>query len=542
LSAASLLFTLTALQYSMRHGRLGLPSMFDDVVYLLDAGQRLEEFYNDGIGALLKGLAVRPLRSPYSTFEAFFSFMVFGLHDWAPYAGNAVLIMGFLLLADRLTAGLKSWHKACLIAILMSFPMFARAAMTCRPDFAAALLTTAGVFAVAGTRRSKESFIRAAMRRKVAAGAIFGLAFLAKPSVFPSTLAIMFACIGAAAVCHLVRHPVRTGDVRRYWSTVRATLPCLATAFLVALPYFAVQGTRTCRYIYDNTLGDSAGVWVFHGSVWQNVAYYVLGPGADGMLHGQLLVLEISIAAAALFYLAGGRWRHLTGSVPVAAALAAAYAACTVNRMKNDFLGATFQALLVFSVVAVLRNVLVSQHVRRQLPWGQAVLLLVTLCAILGFRWPDRIGSPGAAANRAQITVTEQLFDACRSHAGRAAGSVAPTRVFLTFTGRINAALLNYMALKQDVPVLFYDHSVDRHLDRYIAELGSPDIVVAADLETGPGLSSDEVGFVAQYVPNAGLRARLLSAIRACSSYALVATVQYPSNPWRFYIFVRRLN
>jgi hypothetical protein len=112
LALLSVAVTVVALRVSMRHGRLALPLTFDDIVYFLDAGQRLQDWHDHGIGKVLHGLATRPLHSPYSTFEALFSFMIFGMRDWAPYLGNAALVAGFFFLADRLTSRLRLWHKA----------------------------------------------------------------------------------------------------------------------------------------------------------------------------------------------------------------------------------------------------------------------------------------------------------------------------------------------------------------------------------------------------------------------------------------------
>ena len=467
--------------------------------------------------------------------------MAFGVHDWAPYAGNSVLITGFFLLADRLTVGLRSWHKACLCVLLMSFPLLARAATTCRPDFAAALLTSAGVFAVAGTRASRWDFIRTSLGRRIAVGAWFGAAVLAKPSVFPSTLAIMCACTGAAAVSHLMTERSRgSANDRSFRRIAKALSPCFATAFLATIPYFALQGRQTLQYIFDNTIGVNAAVWAYPGNMGQVLTFYLIGPGADGMLSGHRLVLVIAATAATLFYARRRRFRYFAAIFPVAAALAVAYAVCTANRMKNEFLGLTFQVCLVFSVVAAIRNLILSQLARRQLPWAEALLLIITLSGVLGFKWPDRVGTLDAAGIRPQTEVAERLFDISRSQVESTGNSIAAPRVFVTFTGRISAYLFNYMALKQHISIQFYDLSVGGDINRYFAALDSADMVITCDPDMGRELSREEVGLVSNYVPNAAFREALLSAIRARSSYTLLAQVPYPSSRYCFYVYKRR--
>jgi hypothetical protein len=94
--SAGILFTAFALQWSFQNGRLTRDPSFDDVVYFVDGMERMQTLYDHGFGGLLRGLFRNPPHSPWSTGLALFSFLVLGVHDWAPYLVNGILVVLFL--------------------------------------------------------------------------------------------------------------------------------------------------------------------------------------------------------------------------------------------------------------------------------------------------------------------------------------------------------------------------------------------------------------------------------------------------------------
>src|SRR5687768_5437288 len=93
-AALAVLFTLVILRYSFRHGRLLLFPTFDDVGYFSEGVERLQILYDEGFRGLLGNYRHVAPHSPYSVYLAMLAFMVFGIHDWAPYAANALLLFG----------------------------------------------------------------------------------------------------------------------------------------------------------------------------------------------------------------------------------------------------------------------------------------------------------------------------------------------------------------------------------------------------------------------------------------------------------------
>ena len=105
---AGAIFTAFALQWSFHNGRLTRDPGFDDVKYLVDGLERAQVLYAHGFEGLVRGLWKNPPHSPWSTGLAFLSFLFLGVHDWAPYLANGILVVLFLglsLAAARATPG-----------------------------------------------------------------------------------------------------------------------------------------------------------------------------------------------------------------------------------------------------------------------------------------------------------------------------------------------------------------------------------------------------------------------------------------------------
>lgn len=186
-------FTLTVIQASIRRGKLSLPLIYDDIFYIAKAAAWFETFTRDGVLALVKQLVAAPPHSPHSEALGFMSFAVFGLHQWAPYAGNALVVFLLLFVANRLLAGVARWQRALCLLFLLTVPLAAMAVHEFKPDAAAAVWTAAGT--LAALRKPLSS----SPRRQWLVGAAFGIAFLTKPSVFAVTGILFGGTLGLSA-------------------------------------------------------------------------------------------------------------------------------------------------------------------------------------------------------------------------------------------------------------------------------------------------------------------------------------------------------
>ena len=99
ISILSAAYTANVIQWSLRFGRLAMDPVFDDVGYLTDGLQRLNILDQAGFHAFCRSFVQAPPHSPWSTLLATSAFSVFGVHDWAPYLLNGLLVFIFLCLA-----------------------------------------------------------------------------------------------------------------------------------------------------------------------------------------------------------------------------------------------------------------------------------------------------------------------------------------------------------------------------------------------------------------------------------------------------------
>jgi hypothetical protein len=133
------LFTANVIQWSFRHGRLAMDPVADDVTYLIDGFQRINILNTAGFRAFCNSFVQSPPHSPWSTLLASIAFAFFGVHDWAPYALNGLLVFLLLLVAWELVDLRNSFSRVALIlTVLLLQPAF-QAVLEFRPDFAVAL-------------------------------------------------------------------------------------------------------------------------------------------------------------------------------------------------------------------------------------------------------------------------------------------------------------------------------------------------------------------------------------------------------------------
>ena len=183
LSAA---FTLAVIQYSHQHGRLILHPSYDDVGYFADGLGRLQVLYREGPAGLFAEHVRNPPHSPFATYLALLSFALFGARDWAPYAGNAVIVFTLLAFVDYLLRAQSVGVRSAVAVFTLTVPFAGEAIAEFRPDIACGLLTAIAVVLLLERPSASTSL----MRRRLAGGCL-GLALLVKPAIFPLTLVLL---------------------------------------------------------------------------------------------------------------------------------------------------------------------------------------------------------------------------------------------------------------------------------------------------------------------------------------------------------------
>jgi hypothetical protein len=513
----ALVFSLTQIQYSFQHGRLAMPPVFDDVVYFDDALGRVDVLYNQGWCALFADAITAPPHSPYSTLVAMSGFMIFGMHDWAPYLMNTLLLAAYLWIALDLMSGTRLWERSVILLFVLSIPLAGNMVIQGRPDLAWGL---AAAMAVLTPLRSP--LVGSSWRHQLVVGGWCAAALLAKPTTFPLTLLSTFMAWTLASWCDWTAYR----QVHFFRPLARAWAVCSVTVLALAVPYYLVN----CRHILQYTFYVVAGngrltaelppSWLFR------MDYFLHGDGGRQILHHHLYILAAVIAAGAIVVTirarAGpeDRQRFLRAACLGLITLVT-YLVPTMVGIKNPFFAMQFHVLLVLGGVWVMRMFLVHG---REWGIGWSRFLPLTLgTAAGGVFWPlipvGPEGSTAAAYNRVIAGVTSAVLDHAPPH----------SRVFLTGSGWLNAQQLTYLGWKHDNPLDASDRSYSSDLADEVHGFDESDFVVAAD---------SRVGEFYNFLPAAAVQDQSLASIRQRGDFQLVATVPSETGG-KFYVFQR---
>jgi hypothetical protein len=464
-------FTLLVVQYSLRRGKLLVPPTFDDISYLKDGLSRLDAFHKGGFQALLEQFPKQPAHSPLSALLAISGFALFGVHDWAPYAANGVIILTLLVFADYLTRGMSLGAKVAAMLFTLTAPIASQCIYEFRPDMGAGLLTT-----IALVLLLEDSFIASTPRRRLAVGLIVAVALWAKPSVFPVTLALTLITLTVVTLrdLYLQRGIEARPGFRAY---ARAWLQVLVPAIVLPVPYFLVNGRGIVNYLKANVFGSNQHIWKFHAGWDSHLLYFASGWGGQVMLGRHLEIMAgVLLVGGAVALLRRDKARVVM-LVAFATVLAATYLGPTTNPIKTQFLATPFAFLLISGSLLTFRYVAALPVERR----FASLRLLLPMALCLGLWWartPAWWGAPSGPAAAARYQCVNDVHHGLTSHAppGR-------SRVLIGVIGPlINGDLLSYLDMKDgEVHFEFFGDSTNPELSRYTALLKSADFVVLGD-------------------------------------------------------------
>ena len=478
LGAIAAVFTLVVIQYSFAQGRLSLSITYDDVTYFLDGARRLDAFTTEGFPGLARQYLDSPPHSPLSSGMAFLAFLCFGLRDWAPYALNGILLLGMLLFFHRCLTPFATWIRMACLGFLLTVPLSAMMVHEFRPDLGAALLTAMGAVRIIMPRERD-----AERRNLLVAGIWFGLAAVAKPSVFPHTLGVLGATMIVDALHRRFASP---GDTS--WASLARRCLVLGTvALAVALPHFAADWEHIAEYIGRNVFGEHAGLWRPARGAGQQSLYFLTGDGGDMMLGGHLFLLGaiIVIGAAALGRSPPGGERR-GGLCRLALVALCSYLFVSANPTKNPFFGATFQILGTLVAVMMLAGLLEAPPGR---PCGAAQrwcggAFLVGAGALWFPLYPSASAAlPPPAERKALDQVCREIVFAIEQERGE-----GPATVFVVTTGLVSAPTLQWIAARRNLPLACADLHRSPQFDAYRKRMENSRFTVAPDANA-PGIA-----------------------------------------------------
>jgi len=538
----ALLLTTLIIHYSLRHGRLSIHPSFDDIGYMASAMTRLEVFYGDPqhpYRPLIDFIADyyhNPPHSPYSELLGVAAFAIFGPHDWAPYAANALLAFFFFFFADRLLSGVRLWQRLFCLLVLACVPFTGMAVHEFRPDPAVSLVTAFGIM-LALTR----PFIASTKGHKAAIGALFGLAMLIKPPVFPATIVYFCSTLALVTVCDLVI--TRSRDIGKI---IQSWILCGLPFLLIPLPHYYVNGRNIVNYINEILYGHYREAYQLRADRIVHLLYFFTGHGGSIMLglHLFLLLGILLIGAGAMIY---SRSREqMTRGVALFAMLLLSAAIPISNPTKSEFFALTFDILLAFTAIYALGQMVASEARRRPLlPLASMLLVFVTLWGGLWFRWPTRWGDFSTDWVRNRNDIGNGIYNSIFDHTVTPVDWHAPftailpsgdkvisnrPRAMFTAIGDLGPSLFQYMAMVDYRQATFFTAPDTLNVEDYLHAAEQADFVIAS--EKGSRL-------IADFLPNYPVQDDVLAAFRRHPTFREIGRFPFISSGKGFVLFQR---
>jgi hypothetical protein len=496
------LVTALVVNYSFSVGRLSQDLAYDDLVYFNDGLRRLDVLYARGLLGLLRDYRAMPPHSPYSSLLAMTSFAVFGIQEWAPYAGNALLLFLSLAAVSCLLRDVPAAARALGLVLLCTTPLVLRGIGDFRPDIASGLFTALGVVVAL-----RAKFSTCGWRRVAVVGLLFGLALWTKPATFPFTLGMVSVAVVLAGLGDAVLR-VEGARFGRWFLRAGA---CGLLAAAVALPHFAVGGRALVGYIRTVLFSPFSEDLRLAGGKPFPLDFHLTGMGGAHML-GVHLFLFTAALLLGLVVLAWRRQREpLLRLAAIAVAAIPAFVIPTRTGIFNPFFAATFHWLVILGGLEGLRALFHTVSPMRErgndppslrLRASLGFALLLAMIGLMGFL-PLR-GYPGARG-RPEVRAVRQATAAVLDEIRRRSPWPGPVSLYVTtqMGGTVNADILAWHARKEGLVLSLSCTALATDLEEYRRAMGRADFVLAcAPTRPGaaPGLGKYSSGRLAPQV------------------------------------------
>jgi hypothetical protein len=514
----TLLHTALILGWSLHHGRLALPVYFDDSHSIVDGARRLQILESEGIFSFFKDYETHPPHAPGHSLLAAGSFLLFGLHEWAPYLTNA-LFFALVLVALHLALGKTNWRLqvACML-LLASTPIAGISILEFRSEVNVAVLGALGILLFITWSRAHSQ------TSAVASSLCFAACLLIKPAVFPYTLGLMGLCV--IFHCRLL---FTRGEVSiTPFSWFGSILIFLCVALIPPLPHYLLDWGHITGYIGNIALSKES-VWLRHDDFLTGLLFHVTGYPGHIMLGWFLLPsLLLVLMALLLPLLRRKQWPTDLPLLPLIFFTAGAYLGVAVNPMNQNYFGMTFHWLLLITAANSLCGCM------RLLPdkmFQAASLGIGTLSLLLffGLKLPPSIDfyREKARGNPAIFTWLQHSPELVMAPIRVEHAHGGGTKVWITAYTMINARTLEWYSLKAREPYLYRDF-IESDWNAVPASMEWADYIIAPEAGT-PSLES--------IVPNAKMSADLIASIDKDSKFRLISRIPSPDGNGGFRIY-----
>ncbi len=541
--ALTAVFTLLQIQQSIAFGRLSAIQQYDDVVYHINGLARLEILRQGGMLALLDSFWNQIMWAPWGVLAATLGFTFFGPDPWSIYVINGLLVLAMLSIIDWLTPGATLRVKVMCWIVALCLPMMGHAITDFRPDFAAAFATAAAILAVLRINASPR-----ARKAAVIAGALAGIALLAKPTIFAAT--IVYIGIGGMAMTLREIYLCRKNPDSKWRDLFINIVITASTTALVASIHYYRFGHIYFNYFWENTFGDRAKHWDRQLTGFENIEYFLTGPGGILVFGRQLLPLLILAAAGTLSILLSRQSALKNYIIQLWIVSIGCLLIPATNATKNPYFALVFSVLLLIIAMMGLRHMLTSSPNTITKPRRAAQLLLATtiiIWSIAAFDFPrttpgaitptSRIGFKPAASDAMTLAIAQALIDArpIADEALKASGKRGQIHTYLTTSGYANKDTLAYLILREGHGRWNFSHgSFLANPEDHIQHIAKAHLIVAVE----PGVADEQGRPLIHRYPGDQEVAQTLQIIRADPGLQGVASIPSPAGPATI-IFVR---
>ena len=341
----SSVFVHWSITESFAHGRLASEPNYDDVGYLYRGARALQSVRE---GYVTQALASY-MHSPFSVLLAAASFAIWGAEDWAPYAGNVVVVVCYLLALCYFLRHLPVGIQMGLLLVFLSLPFATMAVVEFRPDIMWATLVGFATVYLSTTNRDFSS-----RREALGIGFAYGAAMMAKPSTFLMTTSV----IGLGGLLRTLRQAFK-GKLKVSHLLVWLIF-FLFAALLVAGLHYSLHYERIWRYFYENSFGKNKAIWIPTQTLSAHLSHYISSDYATASNLGRWRLPVLCFVGLSLLFCAlrvkEGEKRWVFASL--ATVLVAALLASSLFGMKSPFLGGAFYGTLIFASAYLLAEVL----------------------------------------------------------------------------------------------------------------------------------------------------------------------------------------
>lgn len=508
--------TVLTLRESLERGRLRTYPVVDNVIYMASGAKLLEAARAGGVRGAISAYVESPPHAPYSTLSAALGYAIFGPRDIGPHiAAGIVPLIGLLAVWWVLRSrGLRPWERVAILVVVACMPIWANSVEYLKPDLCCGLLAALGSVMLLARPPGRLDW-----RPVLASGALFGLALLAKPAVFPQTLWFMFAAFGARAIMDRM-----VGERMFTLRRVVQGLVLAGVAIALATPHYLLVFSRITRYINEIMFGSQRTLWEYRGSVIDHALFHLTGRGGRQFLAvpGWIVLGIVSLAAVVSMRRCGRA--QVAMAVGWGVLLVATYLPPAVNHFKNPQFAACFQFLVGFG--GVLGCVLLLKRVRQGMARSLAVVTLAIVCLATAEWTFPRYAPAELPIVDARMVLVQEIYDV-------ASGDRRTPRTLLVAgpLGHINQNLFTLWCVRDRNPLrttLLRAPLSGAALDARLAEA---DYVLVSEGETA---------MVSTTVAKPGIAEHLMGEMRARAAWRSVRRFPAPGAPGYFELFARR--